>query len=119
MSSPPQRIGVVGIGYVGLPLAVAFAEQGVDVVCVDADESKLDALREGRSYIEDIPAETLAPLRERLHPSSDYAPLAECEAVIVCVPTPLTNSREPDLTYLLGAAEGLAAVLKAGQLVVL
>jgi UDP-N-acetyl-D-glucosamine dehydrogenase len=115
----PGKIGVVGIGYVGLPLAVAFAEQGADVVCVDSDPSKLEALAAGRSYIEDIPAATLEPLRERLHPSADHADLAECEAVIVCVPTPLTNSREPDLSYLLGAAEAIAAVLVPGQLVVL
>ncbi len=114
-----MRIGIVGIGYVGLPLAVAFAEQGADVVCVDSDQTKLEALAAGRSYIEDIPATTLAPLRERLHPSSDHAALSECEAVIVCVPTPLTNSREPDLSYLLGAAEAIAAVLVPGQLVVL
>jgi UDP-N-acetyl-D-glucosamine dehydrogenase len=115
----PGKIGIVGIGYVGLPLAVAFAEQGVDVVCVDSDPVKLEALAAGRSYIEDIPAATLEPLRERLHPSADHAALTACEAVIVCVPTPLTNSREPDLSYLLGAAEAIAAVLVPGQLVVL
>jgi UDP-N-acetyl-D-glucosamine dehydrogenase len=114
-----MRIGIVGIGYVGLPLAVAFAEQGADVVCVDSDAAKLEALAAGRSYIEDIPAATLEPLRERLHPSADHAALTECEAVIVCVPTPLTNSREPDLSYLLAAAEAIAAVLQPGQLVVL
>ncbi len=110
---------MVGIGYVGLPLAVAFAEQGADVVCLDADQDKVRALREGRSYVEDVPSSTLAPLAERLHPSSDYADLGACSAVIVCVPTPLTNSREPDLAYLAAAAEGLAAVLAEGQLVVL
>jgi UDP-N-acetyl-D-glucosamine dehydrogenase len=119
VSERPGKIGIVGIGYVGLPLAVAFAEAGADVVCVDSDRSKLEALAAGRSYIEDIPAATLEPLRERLHPSADHAELAECEAVIVCVPTPLTNSREPDLSYLLGAGEAIAAVLRKGQLVVL
>ncbi|MGE0067068.1 MAG: nucleotide sugar dehydrogenase [Solirubrobacterales bacterium] len=117
--SEPGKIGIVGVGYVGLPLAVAFAEQGTDVVCVDSDPAKLEALAAGRSYIEDIPAATLEPLRERLHPSADHAALADCEAVIVCVPTPLTNSREPDLSYLLQAAEAIAAVLVPGQLVVL
>jgi UDP-N-acetyl-D-glucosamine dehydrogenase len=114
-----MRVGVIGIGYVGLPLAVAYAQAGADVVCVDADARKLEALAAGRTYIEDIPDEVLAPIAEKLHPSAEYAELAACEAVIVCVPTPLTTAREPDLTYLLQAAEGIAAVLKPGQLVVL
>jgi UDP-N-acetyl-D-glucosamine dehydrogenase len=114
-----MRVGVIGIGYVGLPLAVAYAEAGANVVCVDADDRKLEALAAGRTYIEDIPDEVLAPIAERLHPTADYAELASCDAVIVCVPTPLTTAREPDLTYLLQAAEGIAAVLAPGQLVVL
>ncbi len=114
-----MRIGIVGLGYVGLPLAVAFAENGHEVVCFDLDESKTAALGEGRSYIEDVSDETLAPIRERLHPTLEHADLASCEAVIVCVPTPLTSAREPDLTYLLDASRGIAGVLRAGQLVVL
>jgi UDP-N-acetyl-D-glucosamine dehydrogenase len=119
MSTPPTRVGIIGIGYVGLPLAVSFAQQGVSVVCLDSDGSKLEALAAGRSYIEDIADATLAPLSEFLHPTADKAELASCDAIIVCVPTPLTNSREPDLTYLLQAAEDIAAVLREGQLVVL
>jgi UDP-N-acetyl-D-glucosamine dehydrogenase len=114
-----MRVGVIGIGYVGLPLAVAYAQAGVDVVCVDADSRKLDALAAGESYIEDIPTSVLTPIVDRLHPTSDYGELASCDAVIICVPTPLTTSREPDLTYLLQAGEGVREVLKAGQLVVL
>jgi UDP-N-acetyl-D-glucosamine dehydrogenase len=119
MSERPTRIGIVGIGYVGLPLAVSFAEEGADVVCVDSDAAKVKALAAGRSYVEDIPDATLAPLLERLHPSSDHAALGSCAAVIICVPTPLTNSREPDLTYLLQAGEEVAGALTKGQLVVL
>ncbi len=119
MSEQPARIGIIGIGYVGLPLAVSFAERGIEVVCVDSDPAKLEALAAGRSYVEDIPDGTLAPLRELLHPAADKAELGSCDAVIVCVPTPLTNSREPDLTHLLAAAEDVAAVLREGQLVVL
>jgi UDP-N-acetyl-D-glucosamine dehydrogenase len=114
-----MKIGIVGAGYVGLPLAVAFAEAGEDVLCVDSDPDKVAALREGRSYVEDIPSSALAPLGERLDASTESAGLAECDAVIVCVPTPLTNSREPDLSFLLGAGEAIAAVLRVGQLVVL
>ncbi len=119
MSEQPTRIGIIGIGYVGLPLAVAFAEEGVDVVCVDSDPGKVAALAAGHSYVEDVPDAVLAPLAERLHPTTEAVQLATCEAVIVCVPTPLTNSREPDLTYLLAAGEALAGNLRRGQLVVL
>jgi UDP-N-acetyl-D-glucosamine dehydrogenase len=114
-----MRIGIVGLGYVGLPLAVAFAEAGHEVRGLDLDPAKVEALNAGRSYIEDVPAAVLAPLGERLRASADYADMAGCEAVIVCVPTPLTSSREPDLTYLIEAAHSIAAVLAPGQLVVL
>jgi UDP-N-acetyl-D-glucosamine dehydrogenase len=114
-----MKIGIIGLGYVGLPLAVAFAESGHDVVGLDADTRKTESLAEGRSYIEDISDEVLAPLTERIHPTSRHADLASCDAVIICVPTPLTGSREPDLTYLLDAGTALAQVLQPGQLVVL
>jgi UDP-N-acetyl-D-glucosamine dehydrogenase len=104
---------------VGLPLAVAFAEEGHDVVGLDADPRKIDALAEGRSYIEDVTSERLAALDERLTATSRYPDLSSCDAVIICVPTPLTNSREPDLSYMVDAATSLAAVLKKGQLIVL
>jgi UDP-N-acetyl-D-glucosamine dehydrogenase len=114
-----MKIGIVGLGYVGLPLAVAFAEAEHEVVCFDVDPRKIDALNKGHSYIEDIEDAALAPLGERLHPTSRHADLASCEAVIICVPTPLTSSREPDLTYLLDAASAIAQVLQPEQLVVL
>jgi UDP-N-acetyl-D-glucosamine dehydrogenase len=114
-----MKIGIVGLGYVGLPLAVAFAEAGREVVCLDADPAKVEALGEGRSYVEDIDDARLQPLAGRLQPTSRYPDLAGCEAVIICVPTPLTSAREPDLTYLYGAGASLAEVLRPGQLVVL
>ena len=114
-----MKIGIVGLGYVGLPLAVAFAEAGHEVVCLDVDPRKVEALSEGRSYIEDVGDAILAPLRDRLRPTSSYADVASCNAVIVCVPTPLSGSREPDLTYLLEAATALSQVLQPEQLVVL
>jgi UDP-N-acetyl-D-glucosamine dehydrogenase len=114
-----MKIGIVGLGYVGLPLAVAFAEAGHEVVGLDTDSRKVEALNEGRSYIEDIPDADLAPLGDRLRASSSYPELESCEATIVCVPTPLTDSREPDLTYLTDSATALAGVLRQGQLVVL
>ncbi|HVQ59337.1 MAG TPA: nucleotide sugar dehydrogenase [Solirubrobacterales bacterium] len=114
-----MQIGIIGLGYVGLPLAVAFAEAGHEVVGVDLDPAKVEALNAGRSYVEDIADEALAPLGERLRASGSYADLAGCEAVIVCVPTPLTDSREPDLSYLTDSGTALAETLSAGQLVVL
>jgi UDP-N-acetyl-D-glucosamine dehydrogenase len=114
-----MKIGIIGLGYVGLPLAVAFAESGHDVVALDADTRKIESLERGESYIEDIPSSALAPLGERLRPTTRHADLASCDAVIICVPTPLTGSREPDLSYLLDAGKALSQVLQAGQLVVL
>ncbi len=114
-----MKIGIIGLGYVGLPLAVAFAESDHDVVALDADARKVESLERGESYIEDIPSSALAPLGERLHPTTRHADLASCDAVIICVPTPLTGSREPDLSYLLDAGKALSQVLQAGQLVVL
>jgi UDP-N-acetyl-D-glucosamine dehydrogenase len=114
-----MKIGIVGLGYVGLPLAVAFAEAGHEVLGLDTDQRKIEALTAGDSYIEDIPADSLAPLGDRLEVTTAYESLESCEAVIVCVPTPLTSSREPDLTYLTEASNALSKVLRKGQLVVL
>jgi UDP-N-acetyl-D-glucosamine dehydrogenase len=114
-----MKIGIVGLGYVGLPLAGAFAGAGHEVVGLDADARKVASLNEGRSYVEDISDAALAPLLDRLRATSSYADLAPCEAIVICVPTPLTGSREPDLSCLTDAATALAEVLRPGQLVVL
>ncbi|MCB0830512.1 MAG: NAD(P)-binding domain-containing protein, partial [Solirubrobacterales bacterium] len=121
-SSPEKdfrKIGIVGMGYVGLPLAVAFAESGREVIGLEANASRVEALNRSESYIEDIPSETLARLDDRMKATGDYAELADCEAVIICVPTPLTGSREPDLSYLESAADNLAEVMTPGQTIVL
>jgi UDP-N-acetyl-D-glucosamine dehydrogenase len=114
-----MKIGVVGLGYVGLPLAVAFAEAEHEVVGVDADPTRVDALNAGRSHVEDVPDSVLEPLADRLRASVHYEDLGSCEAIVICVPTPLTSSREPDLTYLNAAATALGEVVRPGQLVVL
>jgi UDP-N-acetyl-D-glucosamine dehydrogenase len=114
-----MQIGIIGLGYVGLPLAVAFAEAGCEVVGLDVDATKVEALNAGRSYIEDVPDAALAPLAEKLRATADYEEMAACDAVIICVPTPLSDAREPDLTYLIESAEPLAKILRSGQLVVL
>src|SRR5688500_8577468 len=112
-----MKVGVIGLGYVGLPLALAFAEEGHEVVGLDADPKKVDALRAGESYIEDVPAESLAKVAQRLAATTHYEDLSECDAVIVCVPTPLSQAREPDLTHLIEAATSLSGVLRRGQLI--
>src|SRR4051794_34127199 len=112
-------VGVIGMGYVGLPLAVAFAAEGRDVVAVDVDRRKVDALRRGESYIEDVSDASLAAVAGRIEATSRFASLARCEAVLICVPTPLTPNREPDLGMLVGASRELAGVMQSGQLVVL
>ncbi len=114
-----MKAGIIGLGYVGLPLAVAFAEEGHEVVCVDTDQRKLAALARGESYIEDISSERLQAVPELLHPSSRFADLAAVDVVVIAVPTPLTTNREPDLGPLVGSAASLAGVLQQGQLVVL
>jgi UDP-N-acetyl-D-glucosamine dehydrogenase len=114
-----MMVGIIGLGYVGLPLAVAFAEAGVDVVGLDVDPRKLEAIAAGRSYVEDVAAERLAAVHERVVPTARYEDLAAADAVLICVPTPLTANREPDLGPLVDAARRLGGVLRAGQLVVL
>ena len=114
-----MSVGIVGMGYVGLPLAVAFAEEGRDVIAVDVDQRKIEALRAGTSYIEDIPSERLQAVVDRIEATTRPAALAHCDAILICVPTPLTANREPDLGPLLDAGHALAGVLQSGQLVVL
>jgi UDP-N-acetyl-D-glucosamine dehydrogenase len=114
-------VGVVGLGYVGLPLALAFAESGARVVGVDLDAGRVASIAAGRSFIEDVPTEALAAVVRagRLTASDDYAPLAEADAIVICVPTPLGKSKEPDISYVVGAADAVTAVVRRGQLVVL
>ena len=114
-----STVGVIGLGYVGLPLAVAFAREGCEVIAVDVDTRKVEAIEAGESYIEDVDSESLRALAGRIHATTRYAQLAQAEAVLVCVPTPLTRNREPDLGPLIEATQALAEVLQADQLVVL
>ena len=114
-----MKVGIIGLGYVGLPLAVAFAEAGHAVVGLDTDARKVERLRNGESDVEDVPGERISALGDSFAPSTDRAALAECDAVLICVPTPLANHREPDLSYVVDAATTLSGVLREGQLVVL
>ena len=121
-------VGIIGLGYVGLPLAATFAEGGFAVIGFDVDANKINELCAGRSYIRHVPAERLQPLL-RLQPAepappaflptTDYRALTRCDAILICVPTPLTENREPDLSYVVATTEAVAAHLRPGQLVVL
>lgn len=114
-------IGVMGLGYVGLPLAVAFARSGASVVGVDLDARRVAAVNAGTTFIEDVTGDVLGPLVEsgRLTASDDVLTLKDADAIVICVPTPLGKSREPDISFITGAADALARVLHPGQLVVL
>src|SRR4051812_43527025 len=107
------------MGYVGLPLAVEFAEAGEEVVAVDVDARRVQSLADGDSYIEDISSDRLKAVSDRLRPTTRYAELSRVDVVIICVPTPLTANREPDLGPLLSSSRGVADHLQKGQLVVL
>jgi len=115
------RIGIIGLGYVGLPLAVEFAKAGFDVTGFDVDESKNAAINAGTSYIPDVPAAELAEVVHagRLRATSDMSKLGDMDVVDICVPTPLRKTKDPDLSYVVKAVEAAAKVLKRGQLVIL
>jgi UDP-N-acetyl-D-glucosamine dehydrogenase len=115
------HVVVVGIGYVGLPLVVEFARAGFRVTGFDLDARKVEKLGRGESYIEDIPSESLRPhvAEGRLKASTDEAVLATADAIIVCVPTPLNMTKEPDVSFIVAATEAIARHFKAGQCVVL
>ncbi len=112
---------MVGLGYVGLPLATTFAEAGVPVLGLDAVQSKVDQVNGGISYIEDVPSDRLAPLVSAgmLSATASWDAMRAVDAIIICLPTPLTEHREPDLSAVLGAAESLSSRLRTGHLVVL
>jgi UDP-N-acetyl-D-glucosamine dehydrogenase len=115
------RVGVVGIGYVGLPLAVVFGEANFDVVGIDPDEEKVAAINRGESYILDVESSRVRALLEsgKLTASTDYAALAEVDAVSICVPTPLRKTGDPDLSFIASASKSLAPYLHAGMVIVL
>jgi UDP-N-acetyl-D-glucosamine dehydrogenase len=144
------HVAVIGLGYVGLPLAVVFAEAGYRVTGIDVDERKVDALNRGESYVEDIPSSRLAslvgaeaevtgdwgqvtgknhrapaqsPITSHQSPllsaTTDFSVLAECDAVSICVPTPLNKTGDPDISYIIAAGEQIARYLHPGMVVVL
>lgn len=115
------QVGVIGLGYVGLPLLVEFASKGFTATGFEVDESKAAQINEGRSYIGDVPSPKLKEQVEskRLRATTDFDHLAECDAIIICVPTPLRKTKEPDVSYILAAAEQIQKRLRRGHLIIL
>jgi UDP-N-acetyl-D-glucosamine dehydrogenase len=115
------RVGIVGLGYVGLPLAVEFAKAGFDVTGIDLNEEKTGRVNAGDSYIGDIPSSTLAPLVEagKIRATTDFAALLELDTVNICVPTPLRKTKDPDMSYIVSASQEIARYFHAGMLVIL
>ena len=115
------RSGVVGLGYVGLPLAVEFARAGYSTTGIDLDATKVSAINEGRSYIDDVPSADIASLRAsgRLRATTDFDALHELDTINICVPTPLRKTKDPDLSFIVAVAEEIAPRLRPGMLIIL
>ena len=115
------KIAILGMGYVGLPLAVVFAEAGFDVTGIDPIKEKIDLLNKGESYIIDVPTEQVARLIEnkKLHATTDFSVLKDMDAVSICVPTPLRKTGDPDLSFIISATESLSQYIHPGMVVVL
>jgi UDP-N-acetyl-D-glucosamine dehydrogenase len=113
------RVGIVGLGYAGLPLAMSFAEAGFEVTGIDLNEERVQAIREKRSYLVDVPTDRYEALDGTISATTDYAAARELDALTICVPTPLSKTKTPDVQYIVAAAESVAANLRPGQLVVL
>jgi len=121
IDSRTATLGVIGLGYVGLPLAVEMAECGFDVIGFDVSERVVDTVNRGESHVQDVPAARLAAhvAEGRLTATTDLARLAECDAISICVPTPLNKIKDPDLSYVVAAGQAVLGALRPGQVVIL
>ncbi|HLM25202.1 MAG TPA: nucleotide sugar dehydrogenase [Pyrinomonadaceae bacterium] len=121
ITNKQAHIGVIGLGYVGLPLLVEFAGKGFQSTGFEVDQAKADKINSGTSYIGDVPAQKLKEVVDarRLRATTDFNHLSECDAIIICVPTPLRKTKEPDVSYILAAAEEITKRLRRGQLIIL
>jgi len=121
ITNKQAHIGVIGLGYVGLPLLVEFASKGFKATGFEVDESKAEQINAGTSYIGDVPSRKVQEVVDarRLQATTDFNHLGECDAIIICVPTPLRKTKEPDISYILAASEEIAKRLHRGQVIVL
>lgn len=119
IKSKKANIGIIGLGYVGLPLVIRFGEEDFNVIGCDIDQNKVEKLNRGESYIRHIPTEKIRTLinKNKFQATSDYSRLKEVDCIIICVPTPLSNRREPDLSYIENTSDEIAKYLKDGQLI--
>ena len=119
IESRSATVGVIGLGYVGLPLVSAFVKAGFHVTGFDIDQSKVDTLKEGRSYIKHIPDTTIQKINQsgKFAASSDFSLLKDTDCIIICVPTPLNKQREPDMSYVFNTARAIAKSLRKGHLI--
>ncbi|MCC7497012.1 MAG: nucleotide sugar dehydrogenase [Bryobacterales bacterium] len=115
------RVGIVGLGYVGLPLAVEFAKAGFSVTGIDVQTAKVDALNQGSSYIQDVPSSVVAPLVEagRFQATDDFSVIRDLDTINICVPTPLRKTKDPDMSYIITACQQIAEFLHPGMLIIL
>ena len=118
ITNKQAQVGVIGLGYVGLPLLVEFASKGFRAIGFEVDESKARRINEGQSYIGDVPAARLNEMvkSERLRATTDFNNLGDCDVIIICVPTPLRKTKEPDVSYILAAAEEIQKRLRRGPI---
>ncbi len=115
------KVGILGLGYVGLPLAAAFGEAGFKIIGIDPDPRKVDSLNQGVSYVQDVPSEQITHLQNqgRLSATTDFSALRDCDAVSICVPTPLRKTGDPDMSFILSATDELARYIHPGMIIVL
>jgi UDP-N-acetyl-D-glucosamine dehydrogenase len=121
ITNKQAHVGIIGLGYVGLPLLVEFASKGFKATGFEVDESKAEQINAGTSYIGDVPSHRVQEAVEakRLQATTDFNHLSECDAIIICVPTPLRKTKEPDISYILAASEEIAKRLRRGQVIIL
>ena len=113
-------VGVIGLGYVGLPIAVEYAHLGVRTIGFDIDEQKIRTLQKGGNYIMDIDSSLVASVikGKTLEATTDFKKLNECDVIYICVPTPFTPNKDPDISYIIHSAEAVGATLRKGQLII-
>ncbi len=119
IAAKEHKVAVIGLGYVGLPLAVHLAEAGIDVIGVDIDKQRIEQLKGGHSYILDVPSASYRAVQSRITPTSSYDAVREADVINICVPTPLAKTKDPDISFIIAACQQLKSRLKRGQLVIL
>jgi len=121
IKSRTARVGIIGLGYVGLPLAMEFAKAGFPVTGIDIETSKVARLNRGESYVQDVAAEVLGPLVEtrKFHATTDFSVISELDTINIAVPTPLRKTKDPDMSYIVAACQAIAKYFGPGKLVIL